>query len=137
MYCTAVLYQGIGDNGRSCYGTPAWYCTIDDLYAVVLYRALYAYVCARVYPVLCSCISDLQPAEHAHRGQGAAVRPAFFGRVLARSGSVRSGSASGPGQFRNQAFRFGSVRPVRFGFLLLPATPTPPQIDNLDYITMY
>ena len=46
-----------------------------------------------------------------------AVWPAFFGRVVARSDSVRFGSASGSGRFRNQTVRFGSVR---FGFLFLP-----------------
>ena len=42
------------------------------------------------------------------------VRTAFFGRVVARSGSVRFVSASGSGRFRNWPIRFGSVRPVRF-----------------------
>ena len=35
-------------------------------------------------------------------------------------GPVRFGSASGSGRFRNSTVRFGSVWPVRFGFLLLP-----------------
>ena len=48
-----------------------------------------------------------------------AVRPAFFGRFVARSGSVRFVSTSGSGRFRNIK-RFGSVRPVLFGFLFLP-----------------
>ena len=47
----------------------------------------------------------------------------FFGRVVARSASIRFGSASG--RFQNQmarfgSVRFGSVRPVRCGFLFLP-----------------
>ena len=49
-----------------------------------------------------------------------AVRLAFFGHAVARSGSVRFGSASGSGRFRNYTVRFGSVRPVRFGFSFLP-----------------
>ena len=40
------------------------------------------------------------------------VRPALFGRVVARSGSVRFGSASGSGRIQNQTVRLG---PVRFG----------------------
>ena len=57
-----------------------------------------------------------------------AVRPAFFGRVVARSGLVRFGSVLGSGRFRNSV-QFGSVRPFRFGFLFLPAVfagPLPP-----------
>ena len=38
-----------------------------------------------------------------------AVRPALFGRVVARSGSDRFVSASGSGRFRNKTVRFGSV----------------------------
>ena len=49
-----------------------------------------------------------------------AVRPALFERVMVRSGSLRFGSAFGSGRFRNYSVRFGSVRPVRFGFLFLP-----------------
>ena len=49
-----------------------------------------------------------------------AVRPAFFGRVVARSGLVRFVSASGPGRFHNSMVGLGSVRSVRFGFLFLP-----------------
>ena len=45
-----------------------------------------------------------------------AVRPVFFGRFVARSGSVRFVSASGSDRFQNSTVRFGSVRPVRFGF---------------------
>ena len=49
-----------------------------------------------------------------------AVRLAFFGHAVARSGSGRFGSASGFGRFRNQTVRFGSVvRPLRFGFSFL------------------
>ena len=50
-----------------------------------------------------------------------AVRPAFFESVVARSGSVRFGSASGSGRFCNSTVRLGSVRPFRFGCLILPA----------------
>ena len=47
-----------------------------------------------------------------------AVRPAFlFGRVVARSASVRFGSASGSGRFQNETVRFGSAGSVRFLFL--------------------
>ena len=46
------------------------------------------------------------------------VRPAFFGRVVARSGSVRFVSVSGSGRF--QIKQFGSVWLFRFGFLFLP-----------------
>ena len=49
-----------------------------------------------------------------------ALRPAFFGRVVASSGSVRFVSASGFSRFQNETVRFGSGRPLRFGFLLLP-----------------
>ena len=49
-----------------------------------------------------------------------AVQPAFFGRVVARSSPVRFVSASGSGRFRNSTVGFGSVRPVRLGFLFLP-----------------
>ena len=49
-----------------------------------------------------------------------AVRSAFFGRVVARSDSVRFGSACGCRRFQNETVRFGSVEPVRFGFLFLP-----------------
>ena len=44
-------------------------------------------------------------------------------------GSVRkvicSGSASGSGRFQNYTVRFGSVRPLRFGFLIFPAVNCP------------
>ena len=49
-----------------------------------------------------------------------ALRPAFFGRVVVRSGSVRFVSASGSDRFQHYTVRFGSVRPVRFGLLFLP-----------------
>ena len=45
----------------------------------------------------------------------------FNGRVVARSDSVRFGSASGSGQFQHYWVRFGSIRLVRFAFLFLPA----------------
>ena len=51
-----------------------------------------------------------------------AVRPAFFGRVVVRSGSVRFVSASGSSPFQNLTVRLGSVRPVRLGFLFLPVS---------------
>ena len=38
-----------------------------------------------------------------------AVRPAFFGRVVARSGSVRFVSASNSGRFQKQTVRFGHM----------------------------
>ena len=53
-----------------------------------------------------------------------AVRPAFFGRVVARAGSVRFVSVSGSGRFLSYTVRFHSLRPVRFGFLFLPAVQT-------------
>ena len=43
-----------------------------------------------------------------------AVRPALFGRVVARSDSVRSGSAVSSGRFRNSRVWFGSAGSVRF-----------------------
>ena len=54
------------------------------------------------------------------------VRPAFFGRVVARSGSVRFGSVPRPVPAGSGIKRFGSVRPARFGsvsysFLSKPA----------------
>ena len=42
-----------------------------------------------------------------------AVRPAFFGRVVARSGSVRFGSAFGSLRFQNETVRFASAGSVR------------------------
>ena len=42
-------------------------------------------------------------------------------RLMARSCSVRTVSASGSGRFQSQAVRFGSVRFGRFGSLFLPA----------------
>ena len=49
-----------------------------------------------------------------------------------RFGSVRFGSASGSGRFRNYTVRFGSAR---FGFLLLPVTEaTGCRFVNLLYI---
>ena len=57
------------------------------------------------------------------------VRPAFFGRVVARSGSVRFVSASGSGRFQNWTARFDSVRPVRFDFFFLPAR-APEEVDG-------
>ena len=48
-----------------------------------------------------------------------AVRPAFFWRVTIRPCSIRFGSLCGSGRFRNYMVRFGSVRPVRFGFLFV------------------
>ena len=61
-----------------------------------------------------------------------AVRPAFFGRVVARSGSVRFVSASGSGRFQNSTALFGSVRPVRFGFLFLPVFFSRKLVDPKD-----
>ena len=52
-----------------------------------------------------------------------AVRPALFGRVVARSGSVRFCVRFRPVPKLNGSVRFGSagsVRLVRFGFLFLP-----------------
>ena len=49
-----------------------------------------------------------------------AVRPALFERVVARSGSVRFGSFPRPVPAGSRIKRFGSVRPLRFGFLFLP-----------------
>ena len=46
------------------------------------------------------------------------VRLAFFGHAVALSGSVRCGSASDSGRFRNSTVRFGSAGWVRF---LLPS----------------
>ena len=50
-----------------------------------------------------------------------AVRPAFLRtrRGSVRFGSVRFCSASGSGRFQSYTLRFGSVGPVRFGFLFL------------------
>ena len=44
----------------------------------------------------------------------------FFSQRPGRSCSVRFVSASGSGQCQNSTVRFGSVRPIRFGFLFLP-----------------
>ena len=49
-----------------------------------------------------------------------AVRPSLFGRIAAGSGSVRFVFAAGSGRFQNSTVRFGSVRPVWFGFLFIP-----------------
>ena len=49
-----------------------------------------------------------------------AVRLAFFGHVMARSSSVRFRVRFRPVPEFNGLVRFGSVRPVRFGFSFLP-----------------
>ena len=49
-----------------------------------------------------------------------AVRPALFGRRVARFGLVRFGSVPHQVPAGSGINRFGSVRPVRFGFLFLP-----------------
>ena len=52
------------------------------------------------------------------------VRPALFGRVVARCASVRLAPRHVPAGSRIK--RFGSVRFGRFGFVFLPVTPNPP-----------
>ena len=46
-----------------------------------------------------------------------AVRPAFFGGVVAWSGSVRFGSASGSGRFQSETVRFGRFGSVSYSVL--------------------
>ena len=55
-------------------------------------------------------LSSVRFGKHSSRFD--AVRPARFGHVVARSGSVRFGSASASGRFRNYSVQLGSAESV-------------------------
>ena len=55
-------------------------------------------------------IGSVRFGSENHISQFDSVRPALFGRVVARSGWVRFVSVSGSGRFQNSTVRFGSVR---------------------------